>query len=93
MQGAVPEDDVIRIGEQMGSFQNVSHCYRRPTYPDWPYNVFTMVHGQSTEQCEEVLRAISRTIRYLPLISSTEAEFSRDLRLMRGWSLRRADFG
>ena len=24
----------------------MSHCYRRPTYDDWPYTVFTMVHGQ-----------------------------------------------
>jgi hypothetical protein len=28
---AVPEDDVIELGEQMASFANVSHCYRRPT--------------------------------------------------------------
>jgi DNA-binding Lrp family transcriptional regulator len=72
---AVSEDDVVRIGEQMGTFQNVSHCYRRPTYPDWPYNVFTMVHGQSTEQCEEVLRAISRTTgvtEYISLYSTRE---------------------
>jgi len=72
---AVPEENVIEIGEQMGSFQNVSHCYRRPTYPDWPYNVFTMVHGQSTEQCEDILRAISRTTgvtEYISLYSTRE---------------------
>ncbi len=77
---AVPEEDVIRIGEQMGSFANVSHCYRRPTYPDWPYNVFTMVHGQSAEQCEEVLQAIARTTgvtEYISLYSTREYKKTR----------------
>ena len=72
---AVPEDDVVEIGEQMASFANVSHCYRRPTYPDWPYNVFTMVHGTSVEQCEEILSAISRTTgvtEYISLYSTRE---------------------
>jgi DNA-binding Lrp family transcriptional regulator len=77
---AVPEERVIEIGEQMASFANVSHCYRRPTYPDWPYNVFTMVHGQSTEQCEEILTAISRTTgvsEYISLYSTREYKKTR----------------
>lgn len=51
--------EVEKIGETMGSFRAVSHCYLRPTYPDWPYNIFTMVHGKSSEECEQVLKAIS----------------------------------
>ena len=77
---AVPEDDVVEIGEQMASFANVSHCYRRPTYPDWPYNVFTMVHGQSVEQCEEILAAISKktgVTEYISLYSTREYKKTR----------------
>jgi siroheme decarboxylase len=77
---AVPEDDVVEIGEEMASFQNVSHCYRRPTYPDWPYNVFTMVHGTSVEQCEEILGAISRktgVTEYISLYSTREYKKTR----------------
>ncbi len=77
---AVPEDDVVEIGEEMASFANVSHCYRRPTYPDWPYNVFTMVHGQSVEQCEEELTAISRATgmtEYISLYSTREYKKTR----------------
>ena len=77
---AVPEENVIELGEQMASFANVSHCYRRPTYPDWPYNVFTMVHGQSNEQCEEVLAAISRKTgmtEYISLYSTREYKKTR----------------
>ena len=43
---AVPEDQLPEIGPQMAGFAAVSHCYRRPTYEDWPYTVFTMVHGR-----------------------------------------------
>jgi DNA-binding Lrp family transcriptional regulator len=56
---AVPESDTDRIGELMATFRAVSHCYRRPSYPDWPYNIFTMVHGKSQEECERTLAAIS----------------------------------
>lgn len=77
---AVPEDDVVEIGERMAAFANVSHCYRRPTYPDWPYNVFTMVHGKSVEECEEVLAAISRATGitdYISLYSTREYKKTR----------------
>ncbi|MBF0274382.1 MAG: AsnC family transcriptional regulator [Nitrospinae bacterium] len=56
---AIPENEAEEIGEKMASFKAVSHCYLRPKYPDWPYNIFTMVHGQSKEDCEEILAKIS----------------------------------
>ena len=30
-----------------------------PTYPDWPYSVFTMAHGRSKEECDAVLDSIA----------------------------------
>jgi siroheme decarboxylase len=55
---AVPEDRLDDIGPQMAGFAAVSHCYRRPTYDDWPYSVFTMIHGRSGRDCEAVVDAI-----------------------------------
>ena len=55
---AVPEDRLEEIGPHMASFAAVSHCYRRPTYDDWPYSVFTMVHGRSARDCEATIAAI-----------------------------------
>jgi DNA-binding Lrp family transcriptional regulator len=55
---AVPEDRLDQIGPQMAGFAAVSHCYRRPTYDDWPYSVFTMVHGRSARDCEATIEAI-----------------------------------
>ena len=55
---AVPEDQLDEIGPQMAGFAAVSHCYRRPTYDDWPYSVFTMVHGRTARDCEATIDAI-----------------------------------
>jgi DNA-binding Lrp family transcriptional regulator len=56
----VPSDRADEVGEVMASFKGVSHCYRRPTYPDWPYSIFTMVHGQDAAGCQEVIDAMAR---------------------------------
>ncbi len=64
----------------MASFSNVSHCYQRPTYADWPYSVFSMVHGRSEEECEDVLAAISKAIgvtEYISLYSTREYKKTR----------------
>ena len=60
---AAPEDDaeLDRLGAAMAGFRAVSHCYRRPSYPDWPYNLFTMVHGKSEDDCERILAEIAST--------------------------------
>jgi DNA-binding Lrp family transcriptional regulator len=55
---AVPEDRLDELGAAMAGFAAVSHCYRRPTYDDWPYSVFTMVHGRSARDCEATVDAI-----------------------------------
>ena len=55
---AVPDDGLEEMGPRMAGFAFVSHCYRRPTYEDWPYSVFTMVHGHNARDCEETIAAI-----------------------------------
>jgi DNA-binding Lrp family transcriptional regulator len=60
----VPEDQLEELGPQMAAFTAVSHCYRRPTYPDWPYSIFTMVHARSKDACEETIEAIAQEIGY-----------------------------
>jgi DNA-binding Lrp family transcriptional regulator len=70
----VPPERTDEVGKIMGSFRGVSHCYLRPTYPDWPYSIFTMVHGQNAKDCQEILNAISAAtgIREYALLFSTE---------------------
>ncbi len=70
---AVPPDRVEEVGAAMAGFAAVSHCYLRPTYPDWPYNVFTMVHGRSVDECTAILESIARKtgIREMKALYST----------------------
>jgi DNA-binding Lrp family transcriptional regulator len=55
----VPEDRIAELGPRMAAVRGVSHCYQRPTYPDWPYSVFTMAHGRSKEECDAVLDGVA----------------------------------
>ena len=50
----VADAEVDRLGAQVGALDFVTHCYRRPrALPDWPYNLFAMVHGRSKDEVEE----------------------------------------
>ena len=71
----VPDDEVLETGKRMAAFRGVSHCYQRPTYPDWPYSVFTMAHGRSKEECDAILDSIAAATgitERATLYSSTE---------------------
>jgi DNA-binding Lrp family transcriptional regulator len=71
----VPDAEILDTGKRMASFRGVSHCYQRPTYPDWPYSVFTMAHGRSKEECDAVLDSIAAATgitERATLYSSTE---------------------
>jgi siroheme decarboxylase len=57
---AVPAQLCDELGPKMAGFASVSHCYRRPVYEDWPYSVFTMIHGRSARDCEVAVDAIRR---------------------------------
>ena len=71
----VPEGEELDIGRRMAAFRGISHCYQRPTYPDWPYSIFTMAHGRSKEECDAILASIAEATgieERATLYSSTE---------------------
>ncbi|NUN61919.1 MAG: Lrp/AsnC family transcriptional regulator [Burkholderiaceae bacterium] len=50
----VDDTQVDILGERIGQLPGVSHCYRRPRrLPDWPYNLFAMLHGRSRAEVEQ----------------------------------------
>ncbi len=55
----VPDEKVEEVGALMAGFAEVTHCYERPRYPGWKYNLFTMIHAYSREECEKVAMEIS----------------------------------
>jgi DNA-binding Lrp family transcriptional regulator len=71
----VPEGEELEVGRRMAAFRGISHCYQRPTYPDWPYSIFTMAHGRSKEECDAILDSIAEATgieERATLYSSTE---------------------
>ena len=76
----VPEDRITSVGETLGSFPQVSHCYERPTYDDWPYNVFSMIHCKTHDEAYDVAKTIQDQIdvnEYKILFSSREFKKTR----------------
>ena len=68
------------VGNVMASSPWVTHCYERPTFPDWQYTHFTMIHATSQEKCEEVAREISGATNiddYMLLYSTREYKKTR----------------
>lgn len=55
----VPEERAVEVGLLMAESPWVTHCYQRPTFPDWPYTHFSMIHAPDQERCEQVARDLS----------------------------------
>ena len=76
----VPEEIVDKVGYKLAAFTQVSHCYRRPTYPDWEFNIFSMIHARSIKAAEKIAKEISNIIEvydYKILFSSREFKKER----------------
>ncbi|MDI6795154.1 MAG: AsnC family transcriptional regulator, partial [bacterium] len=58
----VPDSEVSEIGKVMASVKQVTHCYERCTHPDWPYNLYTMIHGKTKKDCAEIAGMISSKV-------------------------------
>jgi len=75
----VPEEQAADIGRQLAGLAEVTHCYQRPRQPGWPYNLFTVIHGQTRDQCEQLAASMAARVGvsdYLLLYSSTELKKS-----------------
>tara|TARA_Y100001936_G_scaffold222596_1_gene238632 strand:+ start:1018 stop:2076 length:1059 start_codon:yes stop_codon:yes gene_type:complete len=76
----VPEEKAVEVGLKMAESPWVSHCYQRPTFPDWKYTHFTMIHATNQQTCEEVATEIANYTGiddYLLLYSTREYKKTR----------------
>lgn len=54
------DDDVVeQVGATLAGFPEVSHAYERRTEENWPYNVYTMVHGTDAQKVEQTVQQMS----------------------------------
>lgn len=82
----VVDERVDELGEQVGRLDFVSHCYRRPRHlPDWPYNLFAMVHAETrmevVERAEEIAGLLGDAARARDILFSTKILKKTGMRL------------
>lgn len=55
----VPSERADEYGMKLSQHRAVSHCYLRRVYSDWPYNLYTTVHGRSVDECESIINDLA----------------------------------
>jgi DNA-binding Lrp family transcriptional regulator len=58
----IPQESAEVLGKELANFSAVSHCYLRPSFPNWKYNVFAMVHAKTQEECDELIEEMAKEI-------------------------------
>ena len=82
----VADERIDELGARVGALEFVTHCYRRPrALPDWPYNLFAMVHGASrmevTEKAAEIAALLGSNSRASEVLFSTRILKKTGLRI------------
>jgi DNA-binding Lrp family transcriptional regulator len=85
----IDDDRVEGLGERVGALDFVSHCYLRPrAAPDWPYNLFAMIHGHDRAEVEakrqEIAALLGDACRASDVLYSTRILKKTGLRLREG---------
>ncbi|KPA14858.1 AsnC Family transcriptional regulator [Candidatus Magnetomorum sp. HK-1] len=69
----VGEDLVESVGQKMAGSSHISHCYRRNPTNEWPYNLYTMIHGGTESECKDIAANLSKKVQ----VDQYEILFSR----------------
>ena len=84
----VADERVGQLGREVGALPFVSHCYRRPRRPpQWPYNLFAMVHGRTREEVEDQVAQIAQLLGE----ASRAHDVLYSMRILKKTGLRLAD--
>jgi siroheme decarboxylase len=69
----ISQDRIEAVAEQMTDCPFISHVYLRQPHPKWPYNLYTVFHGRSREQCRELIGEVAGRLG----INEPQVMFSR----------------
>lgn len=84
----IEDSRVAELGALVGALPFVTHCYERPrALPDWPYNLFAMVHGASPEEVAEKRAEIAEILA--PGLHGSDVLLSTKILKKTGLRLRR----
>jgi DNA-binding Lrp family transcriptional regulator len=56
----VEPEHIEQVGTKLAEFKEVSHAYERKTAENWPYNIYTMVHGTDIQEVKQIVNRMSR---------------------------------
>jgi DNA-binding Lrp family transcriptional regulator len=74
----VEPERVEQVGTILAEFEEVSHAYERNTGENWPYNLYTMVHGTNRQEVEQTVQRMSRACGVSAYrVLFTEKEFKK----------------
>ena len=59
----VEPESIEQAGTKLAGFKEVTHAYERKTTANWPYNLYTMVHGADIQEVEQIVERMSRACR------------------------------
>ena len=71
----IPEHEIDKMGRVLAEYKSVSHCYYRAPQRDWPYSLYTMIHGSSRDECRRIAAQLSQAVdisEYALLFSEKE---------------------
>ncbi len=51
----LPEQQIDEFGISASVYCNITHCYHRTSYSHWPWQIYTMIHGKTYEQCKQTI--------------------------------------
>ncbi len=83
------EEERAPMGELLSNRPEVSHAYERPSFPDWPYHLFTMIHGESEEEVLKIAKGMSEEtgITEYDVLFSTREFKKSSMRYFDAWPL------
>jgi DNA-binding Lrp family transcriptional regulator len=58
----IPPAELSRLGKKLAGHRAVTHCYARQPAPDWPYNLYSMVHGRNPDEIKALAGEMARDI-------------------------------
>ena len=76
----VPQERVEEVGHLLAQDKRITHCYERASYPEWPYNLYTMLHAREVEKALEHVKTLAHELdltHYLPLVTLKEFKKTR----------------
>jgi DNA-binding Lrp family transcriptional regulator len=71
----VPPQRIEQVGKTLSEFREVTHCYQRKPQRDWHYNLYSMIHAASRDQCHQLAERMSQSVGvddYILLFSEKE---------------------